>query len=318
MANRLEENQSEVEQKAPCGSDIIPVGASALLLGLCILWGGNLVSVKIISHGIPPFLAAGGRSAVAAALLWAYAWKKGEPMLLRSGDFWHGIAIGTLFGLDYLFLFWGTVFTDASRAVIFLYTYPLWVTVGAHFFIPDDRLTMTKMGGLGLAFAGLILVFGAQSSTLGPRFWLGDLMEVAAAIFWASAILYVKRIVRTRVISHIQTLSAQLLFSIPVLILASLIFEWGQPLYLTVQVILAFAYQCLVVAFWSYLLWLWLIHRFAVSRLSVFTFLVPFCGVIVSGLVLHETPPPGLWLGLGFVAAGIYLVNRREKISRRK
>ena len=77
----------------------------------------------------------------------------------------------------------------------------------------------------------------------------------------------------------------------------------------------AFSYQCVVVAFFSYLLWFWMIHRFPVSRLAAFTFLAPMFGVILSGLVLKEPIPLLLWVGLVLIGAGIYLVNRPPKVA---
>lgn len=201
-------------------SRAIPVTGSLLLVLVCLIWGGNIVSIKISNQGLPPLLAAGIRSGVVAALLWAYARLKKAPVRLRGRDFPHGVVIGVLFGLDFLFLYWGTTFTHASRAVLFLYTHPFWVAIGAHFFLPDDRLTGVKGGGLVLAFAGLVAIFGSRSETLGPLFWLGDLMEMAAAIFWAATTLYIKKVVQGRQVTHYQTLFAQILYSIPVLAVA--------------------------------------------------------------------------------------------------
>ena len=296
-------------------SGTIPLTASLLLVLVCLLWGGNTVSIKISNQGIPPLLAATIRSGAASGLLWAYARGKREGVFLQGRDLRHGAAIGILFALDFLFLYWGLAFTQASRGTIFLYMHPFWVALGAHFLLPDDRLTAVKGAGLVLAFAGLVSVFGSRSATLGPRFWIGDLMELAAAIFWAATTLYVKKVVGTRDFTHYQTLFAQLFFSIPVLGAAWLLFERGQSLSLSTLVLGAFSYQCVMVAFFSYLLWLWMIHRFPVSRLAAFTFLAPMFGVILSGLVLKEPIPLLLWVGLVLVGAGIYLVNRPPKIA---
>jgi drug/metabolite transporter (DMT)-like permease len=298
-------------------SGTIPLMASLPLLLVCFLWGANVVSIRISNQGIPPLLAATIRSAAAAALLWIYARAKGEGIFFPRKDLWHAAVIGILFALDFLFLYWGLAFTDASRGIIFLYTHPFWVALGAHFLLPGDRLTVVKGAGLVLAFGGLLAVFGSRSATLGPQFWIGDLMELAAAIFWGATTLYVKKVVENREITHYQTLFAQLLFSVPVLGAASLLFERGQSLSLTPPVVGALAFQIIVVAFFSYLLWFWMIHRFAVSRLTAFTFLAPLFGVILGGLVLKEAIPLLLWVGLALVGAGIYLVNRPSKVPER-
>jgi len=295
-------------------SSAIPLTASLILAGLCLIWGGNTVSIKISNQGIPPLLAATGRSIIAATLLWAYAGARGEGVFLRGRDLWHAAVIGILFGLEFVFIYWGLAFTDVSRGIILLYTNPFWVALGAHLFLPGDRLTVLKGVGLVLAFAGVVLVFGSRSATLGPQFWIGDLMQLAAGISWAATTLYIKRVVESREFTHYQTMFAQLFFSIPILGVAWFVFQRGQPLSLTASVVGAFAYQCLVVAFFSYVLWFWMIHNFPASRLHAFTFLAPLFGVILSGLILREAIPLPLWAGLVLVGVGIYVVNRPPKV----
>jgi drug/metabolite transporter (DMT)-like permease len=296
-------------------SETIPLAASLTLVLLCFLWGGNIVSIKISNQGVPPLLAATIRSGVAAALLWAYASFLGKEVFMRREDLRHGVVIGILFGLEFLFLYQGLDFTHASRGTIFLYMHPFWVALGAHFLFANDRLSVRKGSGLIVAFGGLIVVFGSRSPTLGPQFWIGDLMVLAAAFFWAATTIYIKKIVETREFTHYQTLFAQLFFSIPLLSAAGLIFELDEPLTLDGLVLSAIGYQCVMVAFFSYLLWFWMIHRFPVSRLTAFTFLAPLFGVFLSGLLLQEPIPLLLWLGLILVGAGIYLVNRPSKLG---
>jgi len=156
------------------------------------------------------------------------------------------------------------------------------------------------------------LAFGAKSSTLGPLYRLGDLMVLVSAMFWAASMVYLKKFIWNRSITHFETLSAQLLFSIPVLAAGSLILEHHQTLSLGALVVSAFIYQVVIVAVFSSLLWFWLIHRYPVSRLAAFTFLAPLFGALLGSLLLHEAIVFRLYLGLAFVAGGLYLVNKPE------
>lgn len=79
-------------------------------------------------------------------------------------------------------------------------------------------------------------------------------------------------------LNHYQTLFAQLVFSIPVLGTGSLLFEPNHTIEINAVVIAAMAYQTVVVAFFSYMLWFWMIHNFTVSNLTSFTFLAPVFG----------------------------------------
>jgi drug/metabolite transporter (DMT)-like permease len=296
----------------------IPATGVVLLVLLCLLWGGNMVSIKVSNQGIPPILAATLRSIVAAFLLGFYAWFNRSSVWLGTGDLKHGAAIGGLFGVEFLLLYYGIDLTNASRAVIFLYTQPLWTALGAHFFLSAERLSVSKTIGLVLSFAGLVTVFATRPATLGPLYWVGDLMEVAAAVLWAATNIYIKRFVLNKPITHYQTLFAQLFFSIPVLAVGWLVFEWGRPLSLDGLVIGSLVYQGVVIAFASYLLWFWMIHRYQVSRLAAFTFLTPLSGVILSGLLLKEPLTTLLLVGLFLVAAGLYLVNRPESAESKR
>jgi drug/metabolite transporter (DMT)-like permease len=305
---------SEVTER---GSGALPLSAGLLLAGLCFLWGGNLVSIKISNQGIPPILAAVMRSMVASLLVWAYARLKGEGVFLGRQALRHALVIGFLFAVEFILLYWGLVFTDASRGIIFFYTQPFWTALGAHLFLTGDRLNSVRVSGLIVAFLGLVSVFWSRSATLGSRYWVGDLMQVGGGLCWGATTVYVKRIVTKDSFTHYQTLFAQLFFSIPVLAAAWLIFQRSDPVSLTGPVVGAFLYQSVIIASMSYLAWFWMIHRFSVSRLASFTFLTPLLGVILSALVLKEPVPLLLWVGLALVAAGIFLVNRPQRSAAR-
>lgn len=288
----------------------IPLTSGLLMVMLCFIWGANSVSIRLSNQDLPPILSAAIRSAVVSGLLWLYGRLKGQPVFFPAGGQLHALAIGLLFGIEFIFIYWGLSFTPASRGIIFLYTFPFLVALGAHFFLADDRLTPVKLAGLILAFSGIVAVFGARSPKLPPNYWIGDLMQLAAGVFWAATTLYIKRIIPRLGLHHYQTLFAQLLYSIPVLAGGALLLDRGRPFHPTGLALSALAFQCLVVAFFSYVLFFWLVHRFQVSRLASFTFLAPLFGVILGTTLLSEPVTPLVWLGLALVGAGIYLVNR--------
>ncbi|HOP48793.1 MAG TPA: DMT family transporter [Desulfobacteraceae bacterium] len=288
----------------------MPLKGACLLVLVCFLWGANIVSIRISNQGIPPLLAATLRSVLAAGLVALYAGGKGQSFLMPAGEKVHGMVIGFLFGMDFLFLYWGIAFTTASRSNIFLYTHPFWVALGAHFVLQGDRLTPAKVFGLCMAFAGVLAVFGARSAELPDGYWIGDLMEVVAAIFWGATTLYIKKTVQQKPITHYQTLFAQLFYSAPVLGIGSLIFECDRGLNLSGPILAAFAFQVFVVAFFSYVLWFWMIIQYPVSKLTAFTFLAPLFGVILGSVLLSEPVTPLVWLGMALVGGGIYVINR--------
>lgn len=291
-------------------SERVPISAGIIMILLCFLWGAQSVSIKVSNEGVPPLMAATFRSLVAATLLWFYARIKNRGVSFPRGQRRHAIIIGLLFGLEFLFLYWSLVYTPVSRSIIFVYTHPFWVAVGAHFFLKNDRLTTSKILGLLLAFGGVTAVFQARSLALPQLHVIGDVMAILAAIFWAATTLYVKHIVGKVKLDHFQTLFAQLFYSVPVLALGSALFELPADLDLTPTVVTALLYQAVIVAFISYLVWFWLIGRYTVSRLAAFTSMAPVFGVILGGLLLKEPLTLVVWFGVVCVAGGVCIVNR--------
>jgi len=76
----------------------------------------------------------------------------------------------------------------------------------------------------------------------------------------------------------------------------------------------ALVYQSLLTAFFSYILWFWMIHTYPVSRLAAFIFLAPLFGVLFGGVIQGDPLTVQLMMGLGCVAGGIYLVNRPQRV----
>jgi drug/metabolite transporter (DMT)-like permease len=285
----------------------IPFSGYLLVLLVCLLWGGSIPFIRLSEGGLPPLLLATGRVALATLLLWAYTRLTREPVLLPRAYFWHGVILGVLFGLTMLFLYLGLVFTNASRGTIFYSTKPFWVAVGAHFLV-DDRLTPLKIAGLTVALTGVYFAFLGPSPS-APGADLGNLMEIAAALFFSATALYTKWLSLREKLNHYQTLFPMMLFALPILLISTLLFEWGYPIKPGLMDLVGFGYQSLGAQFLAYILWFWLIYRYPVSQVASFTFLVPMVGVILSALFLGERTPATLWLGLALVAAGIVLVN---------
>lgn len=288
----------------------LPARAVLSLLLLSLLWGGNMVAIKVSVQGVAPLFAAGLRSLVAAAcvLLWMRA--RGTPVVPSRGLLAHGAAAGVLFGLEFGCIYLGLRYTLASRTSILLYTHPFFVALGAHWLLAGDRLHLRKTAGLLLAFAGIVVLFARRWGPLTAATLPGDLLILLGAALWGATTLYIKRTLAGRA-APVQTLFYQLAFSAPVLLAWSAIQEDRLWHGLTPAVGVSLAYQCFIVAFASYLAWFELIDRYSVSLLSAFTFFTPVFGVLLSAALLPgEALGATTFLSLALVCAGMVLVNR--------
>jgi len=285
------------------------------ILILTLLWGLNYTVIKYSNQGVSPVFASALRSIIASICGIIYCVKKREKLFHTDIMLFHGFMVGLLFGLEFACMYFGMLYTDAARSVIFVYLSPFVVAVGAHFFLKGDRLTFLKILGLLLAFTGIVFVFYGRPKTAKATMVIGDLLEIAAAFLWGATTLYIKRFMAEKV-HPINTFLYQLFFSIPILFIASFILEPKWIYKIDPYIVCSIFYQSVIVAFISYFIWFKLIHNYPVSRLSAFTFFTPVFGVLFGLLFLNEELTVSLMVGLPLVSVGIFFVNWRRKPSK--
>ncbi len=287
--------------------------AVALMLACCVLWGLQQVVVKLTLPGLPPFLQAAVRSAIAAVLVWGWSLARGIPLLGRDRTLGPGLAAGTLFALEFVSIYAALPRTDAARVSVFLYTAPFLVALMLPRFVPSERLDRVQLAGLACAFVALAWAF--QEGFTSPRRsqWQGDALSVAAAFFWAATTL----VIRTTRLAHAQpekTLFYQLALSaVAIGLLAWAVGERWPEAGLSVATWGSLLFQSLVVAFASYLAWFWLLRHYPATRLSAFAFLTPVFGLGFAAALLGETIGARLFVALAFIAIGIRAVNRKAR-----
>jgi drug/metabolite transporter (DMT)-like permease len=285
--------------------------ALAIMVGLCLSWGFNQVSVKLAIHDIPPLMQGAIRSAGATVLVAGWCRLRGIRLFQRDGTLIFGLIAGALFSVEFILIYQGLSYTTATRASLFLYLAPFFVVIGTRVFLPADRFRAAQWAGLVLSFTGMIVAFGLPTPALDPRQTLGDLMLVVAALFWASTTLLIKASPLSR-ISAEKMMLYQLVVSAPVLALAAYALGehmTGMP---SAVAISALAYQTVWVVSVTFVVWFWLIVRYSANRLSAFTFLSPLFGVAAGHLVLGEPLTPAFAAAVALVAGGLILVNRAK------
>ncbi len=287
-----------------------PPGAVAfsLMVLLCAIWGLQQVAIKLAAAGISPLFQGGIRSALATVLLLGWAGARRIPLFRSDGSLWLGVLSGLLFAVEFALIFAAAERTSASRLVVFMYTAPCFTALLLHVFVPSERMGAMQAAGILLAFGGIVLAF-ADHAAGGD--WTGDAFGLTAAFLWAATTVLIRASVLARITATKVLLYQLAVSGVFMLCLAEVMGERGlfdpQPV-----VLLSLAFQIIVVAFASYLAWFWLLARYQVGRLMVFSFLTPLFGVGFGVALIGETPGPKFLLAALLVAAGIVLVNLRR------
>jgi drug/metabolite transporter (DMT)-like permease len=304
---------SSHEMRISSAGRALTPGAVAVMLMLCLSWGFNQIAVKLALPDIPPMLQATIRSTGAVPVLLLIARLRGVTIFKRDGTLGAGLFAGVLFGIEFVLIYRGLLFTSASRGVVFIYTAPFFVAFGSYLFL-GERLRTSQWGGLALCFAGVALAIGVPQANVDANVLLGDLMIVGGAALWAATTLIVKTTPLLTAPAE-KALGYQVAVSIPILALAA--WFWGETL-TRVPGSLALslmAYQAIWVVGLTYLLWVALVKTYSASKLSAFTFITPLFGVVASYFIMHDTLTLAFGAAALLVIAGLYLVNRPSPVG---
>jgi drug/metabolite transporter (DMT)-like permease len=287
-----------------------PLDAASMVLVvfICLTWGFNQPAIKLAIHDVPPLTQCAIRSALATLIVLGVMRLRGMPIMARDGSLAAGLVAGVLFGLEFLLIYRGLLYTTASRAVLFIYLAPFFVVIGARFVLPGDRFSLMQWLGLLLAFVGMMVAFGVPAPASSPHQLLGDVMMAGAALAWAATTLVIKTSALSRV-SPEKTLLYQLVVCVPIVTLGALIFGERIVAMPSAVALGSLAYQTIVVGT-TFSIWFALIVKFSASRLSAFTFLTPLFGVAAGHLVLGEPLTSAFAVAVLLVAVGLILVNR--------
>ncbi|MGI9481773.1 MAG: DMT family transporter [Hyphomicrobiales bacterium] len=284
--------------------------AASIMVLLCTVWGLNQVAVKVASVEISPFVQAGGRSFFSALLVVVWCRFRGITIFKRDGTLWPGLVTGLLFTLEFAFFFLGVPRTTAARAVLFFYTAPFFIAIGAHFFLPNESMRPIHMVGLCLAFLGVSLSFADSLRSDASAYSIsGDIMCLLAAAFWGMMVVVVKA-TKLVTIAPERSLLYQLVMS-SILVPVGLLIGEQIPQNLSFVPAISFVYQVACVASASFLTFFWLMTKYDAAKLGAFIFLAPVFGVFFGWTLLGETVTIGLAVGAALICGGIWLVNRR-------
>ena len=288
----------------------------------CALWGSAFPCIKIGYQlfEIPSdatatqILFAGCRFTLAGILAIIIGSVLNHKILIPKQGSWGKIAKLCMLQTvaQYLFFYIGLANTSGVKASIIEGVNVFISILVASLIFRQEKLTARKMLGCIIGFAGVILVNITGGIDMAFTF-TGDGFIVLSTIAYAFSSVMIKRYSQEEnpvTLSGYQFVLGGLIMVVCGLLMGgrlTVISGAGIAMLLYLAVISAVAYSMLGV----------LLKYNPVSRVTVFGFMNPVFGVILSAFFLKESDSVGVVciLALILVCAGIYIVNRAPKQS---
>ena len=286
----------------------IDLRGALLALLVSLFWGGNPVAIKLGLEDAPPLRLAWMRFVVGGGVIALWAWATGRLAGLRlPRDEWRPLLVVTLLFIAQIgTMNIGTSLTSAAHSAILLNLYAVHTVVLSHFVIPGDRLTLRRLGGVAVAYAGIVVLF-ARAGGSGTASLLGDAIMFVSAFLLAERTVYLARVILT--LDPVKLLLAQAAVGSAVFMAASAVTE-PAPTAWTWRLAGAVAYQGALIAGFAFVVNLWLLRHYRPSSLAAFFLTQPIFGVVMAALVTGDRLTVELLVASLAVAVGIGLTTR--------
>jgi drug/metabolite transporter (DMT)-like permease len=288
-----------------------------VFITLGLIWSSSFLWIKIGVQEIGPMalvafrMLFGAVTAVAIGLYQKVQW----PRDLRTWLIF-GILGPTSLAIPIFFISWGEQTIDSAVASILNATTPLFTIVIAHYLLHDDKMTVQKVLGLLIGFAGTIVLLseditvGAQSSVLGQA------AVILASIFYAGSAVFGRKLTQ-----HVEGTVRGAMF-----LITSTFFMWivgplaEKPFLfpdLSLTWISIFWLGILGSGLAVIMLW-YLIHEIGPTRASMVTYLFPVGGVILGVIFLNEHLSWQLVAGSVLIIVSLIVVNWKKREANTK
>ena len=283
---------------------------SLLLLGL--VWGGAFFFIDLAVAEVAPLTFVWLRLTIAAAVLWLYLWVRGQLPKLPAAAIGAMLVLALLNNAIPFTLFaWSQTHIDGGLSSILNATSPIWTVLVAHVATSDERMTLAKITGVLLGFAGVAVMIGADLLANVGNQALAQLAGLAGAFSYALAGVWARRF-RVMQISPVTVSAWQLavaaMIMLPVAFIADRPWNAAMPSLTAWSAIFALAIVC---SAFAYILYFRIIERAGATNALLVTLLTPPIAIGLAAAFLGEQLGVQHFIGLTLIAIGLAAIDGR-------
>lgn len=284
-----------------------------ILLGA--IWSSSFMWIKIAIQEIGPVTLVAFRVlfgllfGIIVILIQRIPWprtiKEWTPLLV--------LGIGNV-AIPFFLISWGELSIDSAVASILNATVPLFTILIAHYLLRDDKMTVPKVVGLLMGFAGVIILMSKDIGTsLGSV--LGQLSVVLASAFYAGGAVYARR--TTAHTPGILRSAGPLLPATIVMWLAMFLIESPVRFPQLGITWIALLFLGVLGSGFAFVLSYYLLHEIGPTRTSMVTYLFPLGGVILGVAFLNEELSWQLLAGAVLIVLSLVVANMQSQKQER-
>ena len=286
------------------------------LLGL--LWGTNLVIMRIGVGQFDPMVFVGIRLLMASLAFVAVYTFSGRRIIPTDRKLWFYATILGIFctAIPMTAIVSSLTFQSSGVTALLITTAPAYISIAAHFFLPDERMTPRKVLGVLLALSGAALIVlrgesGLPDVSQGNP--IGYVLVIAAMLFETAGTILIRRHMQD--FSSFDVTAVRLTVAGLTVLPVAILLRGIDLSQVTGSGWFSLVYAAFIGAFSAQILAFNITKRFGATAFSLTSYVIPVVAAITGVLWLDETITGWMMAGMVLIGGGILLINGRRSVK---
>jgi len=283
-----------------------------MLIVLSVMWGGSFFFIEVAITGLPTFTIVALRVGLAAIALHLWLALSGRHVPFGIKVWRSFLIMGFLNNaVPFALIVWGQSTITSGLASILNATTPLFTVLVAHLWTEDEKLTLPKVIGVLIGFAGAVVMVGPDALRGVTGDVLAQLAVLGAALFYAFSGVFGRRFRRlgvTPIDSAAGQLTASTILLLPLALAVDRPWTIAAP---STEVWLAVAGQAILSTALAYLLFYRILAASGATGIMLVTFLIPVSAIFLGATFLGEILEPAQIGGMALIGLGLAAIDGR-------
>lgn len=283
----------------------------AAYLGIILVWATTPLAIKW--SGEAGFLfGAGSRMAlglvICLALMFLFRVKWSGGPAARRAYLFAGLGMFGAMGCVY----WGAQYIPSGLVSVLFGLTPLATGIMAAFWLGERLLSASRLVGIGLAVAGLAVVFDAGAQLEGAR-WQGIAAVLLAMLLHSLSMVGVKRYGSD--LHPLTTNTGGLLIAVPLYAIAWMLTGAPMPA-AEARAFGAILYLAVFGTAFGFVLYYYVLKRLPAGVIALITLITPVLALFIGKALNEEPVSPGVWAGTATILSGLVLYQWGGRLGR--
>jgi drug/metabolite transporter (DMT)-like permease len=275
---------------------------------ICFFWGSSWYIIKVSLQYVTPFINLGSRFLISAFSIYLVMRYTNTRLDLSPTSVKLYLILGFFsYSIPFSLVYWAERTIPSSLASILFVMNPFFVAILSSIFIKEEFLSVPRIIGIILSFAGIISIFKDGLKIELSHYLPGMIAVILSALMQASIAVTIKKKG-----GHLSPLSMNF---IPTLIAGIFLVTIGlftenlSSNKFTIEAILMIIYLAVFVTVFNFTAYYSLLKKMSVVILSLTSFITPLIATFIGVVVGGEKFSKNISAGTFFVLTGILIAN---------